>query len=190
MLPSSQGHRREPQGPFQESQQGGQRLFTYAPAPCVSERRPALCPPALPPAGPADAATLLETPAASPSPAAAPQPAAGLPAGCGSGCPSPCRTRREGAEREAGGCSHWGKWPCYYPRWGHVLCPRRHLPPGSLPCPCPWPTHFIHISLELTLPSGGSWLSLSPNLPNWKPNGPDGDTGIISKYGTRLKRPG
>lgn len=52
------------------------------------------------------------------------------------------------------GCFPQGRRPSCSPSLSHSLRPLRHVPPGSLPCPTPWVTHFIHISLEPTLPQG------------------------------------
>lgn len=147
--------------PIRAPGQGGQKPLACARAPCASARRPARRPPALPPAGPAGAAAPPGSPAASPAPAAAPLPAAGPPAGCGPGCPSPCSTGTGGAEGCCG-CSRWGRWcprPSQEPRPSSSKASASRKPSLILP----WPTHFMHVSQELTLPSRGNPAFLLPH---------------------------
>lgn len=159
-LPSPQGHCWEPQGPREWLWRGGQKLLACAPAPCVSGHHPALCPPALPPAGLAAAAAPPESPAAFPVPAAAPRPAAAPPAGLGPGCPSHCKTKRRRVEEDARAA----------PAQPAMLCPNHKphplwlLPLGSLPClPV---AHLFHPHLP------GTDSSQLPSPPPCPPGGP------------------
>lgn len=145
--PETPGTARAP-GPAQR-----QKPLACARAPGAPACSPEPRPPALPPAGPAGAAAPPGPPAASPAPVAAPRPAAWPHAGCGPGCPSPCRTRGGAAEGAA-------RAPSMTEDGHATVLARNHRLPSSEArasrkpsCPCVWPTHLLHVSLEPALSS-------------------------------------